>query len=102
VLTLPLPVTVSLLGQLDWGPVFGGYLASLALAAAYISIGLFVSALCNSQIVSLIATTLVCSGLYLLGSDTLTGFFGNRGGELLKLLGAGSGSTPSPGGHRSA
>jgi ABC-2 type transport system permease protein len=90
VLTLPLPMTVSVLGQLDWGPVFGGYLASLFLAGAYIAIGLFVSAQCNSQIVSLIVTTLVCSVLYLLGSDILTGFFGNRSGELLKLLGAGS------------
>ena len=90
VLTLPLPLTVSFLGQLDWGPVFGGYLASLCLAGAYLAIGLFVSAQFNSQIVSLIVTTLVCSGLYLLGSDTLTSFFGNRGGELLKLLGAGS------------
>lgn len=90
VLTLPLPLTVSLLGQLDWGPVFGGYLASLALAGAYIAIGLFVSARCNSQIVSLIVSTLVCSVLYMLGSDTLTGFFGNQGGEILKLLGVGS------------
>ncbi|MGE4560386.1 MAG: DUF4350 domain-containing protein [Desulfobulbus sp.] len=89
-LTLPLPVTVSFLGQLDWGPVFGGYLASLILAGAYIAIGLFVSAQFNSQIVSLIVSTLVCSVLYMLGSDTLTGFFGTRGGELLKLLGAGS------------
>jgi ABC-2 type transport system permease protein len=89
-LTLPLPVTVSFLGQLDWGPVFGGYLASLCLAGAYIAIGLFVSAQFNSQIVSLIVTTLACTGLYLLGSDILTNFFGNRGGELLKLLGAGS------------
>ncbi|MGD9949540.1 MAG: Gldg family protein [Desulfobulbus sp.] len=90
VLTLPLPVTVSFLGQLDWGPVFGGYLASLILGGAYIAIGLFVSGQFNSQIVSLIVSTLVCSVLYMLGSDTLTGFFGNQGGELLKLLGAGS------------
>lgn len=89
-LTLPLPVTVSLIGRLDWGPVFGGYLASLCLAGAYIAIGLFVSARSSSQIVSLIVTTLACSTLYLLGSDTLTSFFGNRGSELLKLIGAGS------------
>ena len=89
-LTLPLPLSVSLIGQLDWGPVFGGYLASLCLAGAYIAIGLFVSARASSQIVSLIVTTLACSALYLLGSDTLTSFFGNRGGELLKLVGAGS------------
>nr|WP_320013066.1 Gldg family protein [uncultured Desulfobulbus sp.] len=89
-LTFPLPVTVSFLGQLDWGPVVGGYLASLILAGAYIAIGLYVSAQFNSQIVSLIVSTLVCSFLYLLGSATLTGFFGNHGGEILKLLGAGS------------
>lgn len=27
-LTLPLPITVSLLGDLDWGPVFSGYVAA--------------------------------------------------------------------------
>ena len=32
-LTLPLPVTVSPLGPLDWGPVIGGYVATLFLAA---------------------------------------------------------------------
>ncbi|MCL1980578.1 MAG: Gldg family protein [Proteobacteria bacterium] len=89
-LTLPLPITVSLLGQLDWGPVLGGYLASLCLAAAYLAIGLFVSAQFNSQIVSLIVTTLICSVLYLVGANTLTAFFGSQVGELLKLIGAGS------------
>jgi ABC-type uncharacterized transport system. len=89
-LTIPLPVTVSLLGRLDWGPVFGGYLASLCLAGAYLAIGLFVSAQFNSQIVSLIVTTLACTALYLLGSNTLTVFFGNQAGEMLKLIGAGS------------
>ncbi len=89
-LTLPLPVTVSLLGPLDWGPVFGGYLATLFLAAAYIAIGLYVSVKSENQIVSLIVTTLVCSLFYLLGSETLIAFFGNRGSELLQLLGSGS------------
>ncbi|MEE4314380.1 MAG: Gldg family protein [Desulfofustis sp.] len=89
-LTLPLPLTVSLLGPLDWGPVFGGYLATLFLAAAYISIGLFVSVKSDNQIVSLITTTVVCSLFYLVGSDLLVAFFGNRGSELLQLFGTGS------------
>ncbi len=89
-LTLPLPVTVSFLGPLDWGPVFGGYLATFFLAAAYISIGLYVSVRSENQIISLIASVLACSVLYLLGSDTLTSFFGNRITELLHLLGSGS------------
>jgi ABC-2 type transport system permease protein len=89
-LTLPLPITVSLVGPLDWGPVLGGYVASLFLAAAYVAIGLFVSARSTSQIVSLILTAAVCGVFYLLGSDALTGLFGNRASELLKLLGSGS------------
>ncbi|MFQ5774375.1 MAG: Gldg family protein [Kiloniellaceae bacterium] len=89
-LTLPLPITVSLLGPLDWGPIIGGYVATLCLAAAYVAIGLFVSARTDNQIVSLIVTVLVCGTFYLLGSDALTGLFGNRGAEALKLLGSGS------------
>src|SRR5512141_1003193 len=42
-LTIFLPITVSLLGSLDWGPVIGGYLAALLMAAAYTAIGLFLS-----------------------------------------------------------
>jgi len=89
-LTLPLPFTVAAIGPLDWGPVWGGYLAALFLGAAYIAIGLFLSARSDNQIVSLISTALVCGLFYLLGSDLLTGFFGNRGAELLKLFGSGS------------
>jgi ABC-2 type transport system permease protein len=89
-LTLPLPLTVSLLGPLDWGPVFGGYLATLFLAAAYAAIGLFISARSANQIISLILTAVVCGLFYLLGTDALTGLFGNRASEFLKLLGSGS------------
>ena len=52
-LTLFLPITVTLLGNLDWGPVLGGYLAALLMAAAYTAIGLFVSSRTDNQIVSL-------------------------------------------------
>lgn len=77
-MTLPLAVTVSFLGPLDWGPVLGGYLASLFLAAAYISIGLFVSVKSENQIVSLITTSLICGLLYLIGSETLAAFLAIR------------------------
>jgi len=89
-LTLPLPITVSILGPLDWGPVVGAYLATLLLAAAYISIGLFVSSRTDNPIVSLIGTTLLCGLFFLLGSHALTSLLGHRGGEILELLGSGS------------
>lgn len=89
-LTLPLPITVALLGPLDWGPVGGAYLASLLLAAAYLSIGLFVSARTDNPIVALIGATLVSALFYLIGSNALTGLLGHSGGELLRLFGSGS------------
>jgi ABC-2 type transport system permease protein len=89
-LTLPLPLTVAVLGPLDWGPVVGAYVATLMLAAAYLAIGLFVSSRTDNPIVALIGSVLVCALFYLLGSDALTNLFGNRGGEVLRLLGSGS------------
>lgn len=90
VLTLPLPFTVSAIGSLDWGPVFGGYIASLFLAAAYISIGLYMSARTDNPIVALILTVAVAGGFYLIGSNTLTSLFGHKFGGFMELLGSGS------------
>ncbi len=89
-LTFGLAISVGLLGPIDWGPVFGAYFASLLMAAAYISIGLFVSSRSNSQIISLIVTSIVCGSFYLIGSEALVGFFGNKGSEILRLIGSGS------------
>ncbi len=89
-LTLPLPITVAELGPLDWGPVFGGYVAALFLAAAYVAIGLYMSARTDNPIVALILTVVVCGLFYLLGSPTLTTLFGGPVGHLLALIGSGS------------
>ncbi|HEY7775669.1 MAG TPA: Gldg family protein, partial [Kineobactrum sp.] len=88
--TAPLAVTTALMAELDWGPVLAGYLAAALLGAAYISIGLFVSARTDNPIVSLIGSVALCGFLYLLGNDLLTAFFADRSGELLRLLGTGS------------
>lgn len=85
-ITLPLPISVSFIGELDWGPVIAGYLATFFLGAAYLSIGLFVSARSPNQIISLITASLVCGLLYLMGTQTMTHFLGNTLGEWLRLL----------------
>ncbi len=89
-LTLFLPITVSLLGNLDWGPVIGGYLAAILLAGAYAAMGLFVSSRTENQIVALIATVLLCALFYMAGSGILTDFAGDRLGEVLRAVGSGS------------
>ena len=90
ILTLPLPIMVSLLGNLDWGPVIGGYLASLLMAAAYAAIGLFISSRTDNQIVALIATVLVSGLLYLLGADAVSSIFPGIASDILRAIGTGS------------
>ena len=89
-LTLPLPVTVAMLGDLDWGPVFAGYLAAALLGAAYLSIGLFVSAKTENQIVALILAAFGCAVFYVVGTPTITELFGSTVGDVLRDVGAGS------------
>ncbi len=89
-MTLPVPLMVSMLGDLDWGPVIGGYLAASLLAALYLAIGLCVSSRTDNQVVSLMLTLVIGGLFYLLGSDTLTRFFDHGTAELLRSLGTGS------------
>ena len=89
VLTVGIPLTVSFMGRLDWGPVLGAYTASLLLAAAYCAIGLYISSRNESQIASLILTTVVCFLFYLVGAQTLSGLVGNQWAEYLGLVATG-------------
>jgi len=90
VLTLPLPVTVAIVADLDWGPVIAGYLAALMMGAAYLAIGLVVSARTDSQIVSLIGSSLICGIFYLLGSPAIVELFGGAMRDLMTALGSGA------------
>jgi ABC-2 type transport system permease protein len=90
VATTPLPVTVALIGDLDWGPVAAGYMATCLLGATYLSAGLFISSLTDNPIVSLIGSVALCGLLYLAGSPGLTDFFDTGTAEALRLLGTGS------------
>ena len=49
-LTLPYYITISILGQVDHGAVFLGYLGVIEMSACYISIGIFSSALSRTPV----------------------------------------------------
>ena len=89
-LTLFLPFTVASLGNLDWGPVIGGYLATLLLASSYIAIGLFLSSRTDNQLVALIGTVVVCGLFQAIGSPAITDLLGASVGDILRLFGTGS------------
>ncbi len=89
-MTVPLAITVAAIGDLDWGPVFAGYVAAALLGAAYVSVGLYVSARTDNQIVALILATFGCGMLYLVGSPFVAELFTNQIGEVLRSLGTGA------------
>lgn len=89
-LTLPLPISISFIADIDWGPIISGYIATLFLGSAYLSIGLYISARCDNQIVSLIITVIACSILYLIGSSVFTGLVNQATADILRELGSGS------------
>lgn len=64
-LTIGVPIVASNYGELDWGPVVGGYTGALLLGSAYLAIGLVCSALVQEQLLALFLGWAVC-GLTLL------------------------------------
>jgi len=58
-LTLSYPLSVSTLGDLDWGPVWSGYLGLLLQGSAVLAIGLMASSWTSNQLIALfVALTL--------------------------------------------
>ena len=84
--TLAYPIAVSIIGQLDWGPVIGGYIGALFLGAAFCAIGLFSSSLTRNQIIAFIIGLAICFALTLL--DKLQVFLPPQLLGVLSYLGA--------------
>lgn len=64
--TLAYAFFISFLGDLDWGPVIGGYTGAVLLGAAFSSIGLFASSLTRNQIIAFITGMTLCFVLTLI------------------------------------
>jgi ABC-2 type transport system permease protein len=61
--TIAYPVFVTMMGQLDWGPVIGGYLGTILMGGAFAAVGLFASSLTRNQIIAFIVGTAICFSL---------------------------------------
>jgi len=78
---------VSLTGELDWGPVIGGYVGAVFLACAYSAIGILTSSITKNQIVAFIIAVAINFFLYLMDKilifvpGFLTGFFQYLGSD---------------------
>ena len=74
-LTFPLVLTTAYLGQPDLGVVFAGYLGSVLLAGACVSVGVLTSSVTRSQVIGFVLALLICLGFLLAGWEPVTGFF---------------------------
>lgn len=72
-LTMVLPVGLGLFGELDWGPVLANYLATLLMASAYISVGMFWSSVTRDQIIALLISVVMLLVLYFMASESSLG-----------------------------
>jgi len=85
--TLAYPLTISFMGQLDWGPVVGGYIGAVFLGAAFSAVGLFASALTRNQIIAFIIGLAICFTLTLIDKmlfflpQSLLGIFSYLGAD---------------------
>ena len=84
--TLSYPAFISSAGELDWGPVAGGYIGAFLLSASFIAIGLFASALTRNQIVSYIIGLFICMFLTLV--DKTLFFLPTALTDFLQFIGA--------------
>ena len=66
-LTFPVWITVNYLGAPDNGIIVAGYVGSLLLAASYLAVTSFTSALTRNQVVSFIIAVVICLFLILCG-----------------------------------
>jgi ABC-2 type transport system permease protein len=73
VLTFPIVLTTTYLGHPDMGVIMCGYLGSIMLAGAYVSVGMVASSLSSSQVISFVIALLTCLVLLLAGWEPVTG-----------------------------
>jgi ABC-2 type transport system permease protein len=71
-LTFPIVITVNYLGHPDNGVILAGYIGSLLLSGAYLSIAAMTSAMTRNQVVSFILSSMICLFLILAGWPPVT------------------------------
>ncbi len=84
--TFSYAVFISFIGDLDWGPVIGGYIGAILLGASFSAIGLFASSLTRNQIIAFITGMSLCFLLTLI--DKMLFFLPEAALGVFQYLGA--------------
>ncbi len=84
--TISYPIFISFIGDVDPGPVIGGYIGALLLSGAYCAMGIFASSLTRNQIVAFIIGAALCFTLTIL--DKILFFVPASITEVMAFIGA--------------
>jgi ABC-2 type transport system permease protein len=88
--TLPIPITLNVLGNPDNGIIIAGYIGLILLSATYIMIGQFVSINTQNQIVAFILASVLIAILYVIGEVNFLEVIPSALREYFQALGLGS------------
>jgi len=89
-LSISLPISVGMIGNLDWGPVIGGYVGALFLGGSYLALGLFISALTKNQIIAFVLGLVACFAAFIIGADFVLAGAPQFAAPVMRFLGLGS------------
>lgn len=84
--SLLVPITIWFIGDIDFGLVFSGYVGTILLGGAYVSMGLLISSLTRDQITAFVLTLLASLLIFLMGYQPILQFFGKTIGSFLAFL----------------
>lgn len=73
-LSFPMALTIGYLGSPDWGVVAASYFGAILMAGGFLGVCSLTSALTKNQVVSFIASLVVCAALLFLGYSGFTSF----------------------------
>ena len=75
ILTFPIWITVNYLGEPDNGVILAGYVGSLFMAGAYLSIGSCISSITKNQVIAFVISATICFIFTMSGVDLVLNFF---------------------------
>lgn len=90
ILTATLPISIAFLGDIDFGPVIGGYIGALFLGGSYLALGLFISSLTKNQIIAFVLGIVACFSMFIIGADFALMGAPSFLAPIMKFLGLGS------------
>lgn len=88
-LSLNLPIIMSIIGNPDGGMIFTGYIGAVLMGGAYLSIGLWASSISKNQIIAFILAVFVTFILLMLGSPMVLYSVSQSFSPLLRYLSLG-------------